>query len=129
MKFKVDKQERYVIFTLEEENLNSLISPSLKSELVILASAGVPNLILDLSNVKYIDSSGLSSILIGNRLWKPLGSFVLTGLTHAGTKNLISIARLDTIINVIGTVQESIDFIFMEELERELNDDRETKEK
>ncbi len=126
MKFKVDKQERYVIFTLEDENLNSLISPSLKSELVILASEGIPNLILDLSNVKYIDSSGLSAILVANRLWKTLGSFVLTGLVSPSTKTLVTIARLDSIVNVIETVQESIDFIFMEELERELNKDPET---
>jgi hypothetical protein len=35
MKYSIDKQEHYAIMTLEEENLNSLLAPDLKSELVI----------------------------------------------------------------------------------------------
>ena len=36
MKFTVDKKERYCIFRPDEDKLNSLLSPDLKSELVIL---------------------------------------------------------------------------------------------
>lgn len=105
---------------LEEENLNSALAPDLKSELVILANEGVPNLILDLSSVKYVDSSGLSSILTANRLWKSLGTFVLTGVQHETVKKLIEISRLDTVLTIIPTVEESIDFVFMEDIERTL---------
>ncbi|MEM1215468.1 MAG: STAS domain-containing protein, partial [Bacteroidota bacterium] len=102
-------------------NLNSLLAPKLKSELVIFANEGVRNLVFDLSNVMYVDSSGLSSILTANRLWKPLGSFVLTGIVHPSVKKLIEISRLNTVLNIIPTVEESVEFIFMEELEREIN--------
>ena len=70
MKYSIDKQEHYAIMTLEEENLNSLLAPDLKSELVIFKNEGLTNLVINLSKVKYIDSSGLSAILTGNRLWK-----------------------------------------------------------
>ena len=36
MKFTLDKQDQYSIFTLEEGNLNSLIAPNLKSEFVFM---------------------------------------------------------------------------------------------
>ena len=80
MKYSIDKKENYSVMELQEENLNSAVSPDLKSELVILSNEGVPSLVLDLSNVKYVDSSGLSAILTANRLWKALGTFVLTGI-------------------------------------------------
>lgn len=108
---------------LEDENLNSIIAPDLKSEFVIFRNEGIPNFILDLSNVKYVDSSGLSAILTGNRLWKGSGSFILTGANHGHVKKLIEISRLDSIINVIPTNSEAIDFLYMEQLEKELEEE------
>ena len=121
MKYSVDKQEKYAVFQLQEDNLNSLVAPKVKSEFVILSNEGVKNLILDMSEVKFVDSSGLSAILTANRLWKNLGSFVLTGIEHPSVKKLIEISRLDTVLSIVPTVAESIDFIFMDEIERELN--------
>lgn len=121
MKYMVDKQERYTVFQIQEENLNSLIAPNLKSEFVILTNEGVNNLILDLSKVEYVDSSGLSAILTANRLWSNLGSFILTGIQHASVKKLIEISRLDTVLTLIPTVEESIEYVLMEEVEKELN--------
>ena len=122
MKYTVDKQEKYTVVSLDEENLNAIVAPDLKSEFVIMSNEGVPNLILDLSNVKYVDSSGLSAILTANRLWKNGGSFVLTGIEHDAVKKLIEISRLDTVLSIVPTVQESIDYVFMEEIERGLSD-------
>ncbi len=120
MKYSIDKKEKYAVFQLAEENLNSIIAPKLKSELVIFANEGIKNMVFDLTNVQYVDSSGLSSILTANRLWKPLGTFVLTGIHHSSVKKLIEISRLDTVLTILPTVEESIEFIFMEELEREI---------
>jgi anti-anti-sigma factor len=116
MKYSIDKEDRYAIFRLNEENLNSLIAPDLKSEFIFLRNEGVRNLILDLNMVKYVDSSGLSSILTANRLWKDFGSFIITGVTQ----KLIQISRLETILTIVPTVQESIEYAMMEDLQKEL---------
>jgi anti-anti-sigma factor len=120
MKFTLDKTERYTIIKLHEENLNSILAPDLKSEFVFFSNEGVRNLILDLSDVKYVDSSGLSAILTANRLWKGYGCFVLTGAQHPAVKKLIEISRLESILNIIPTIEEAIDFVFMEDIEKEL---------
>lgn len=125
MKYSADKQEKYTVFTLMEKNLNSLVAPKVKSEFVILSQEGVKNLILDLSNVEFVDSSGLSAILTANRIWKAVGSFILTGIVHPNVIKLIEISRLDSVLSIIPTVQESIDYVFMEEIERELNEEEE----
>ena len=121
MKYSVDKQERYCVMTLQDKNVNSVVAPELKSEFVVLANEGVRSLILDLSEVDYVDSSGLSAILTANRLWKGSdGSFVLTGASAPNVKKLIEISRLDTVLSIVPTVEESIEYVYMEDVEREL---------
>ena len=122
MKYAVDKQERYTVFKVLEENLNSMVAPDLKSEFVILFNEGINNLIVDLSEVYYVDSSGLSAILTADRLWKELGSFILTGVEYPMVKKLIEISRIDSVLTIIPTLEESIEYVFMEEMERELGE-------
>ena len=68
MKYTIDKQEKYSLLRLHEEKLDSNVAPALKSELITLHAEGIRNIILDLAEVKYTDSSGLSALLVGNRI-------------------------------------------------------------
>ena len=104
MKFTVDKHEKYVLIKLNESKLNSLNSPQLKSELILCNSEGQRNIILDLSNVKYSDSSGLSSLLVGHRICKNAdGTFILTRINE-NIARLIAISQLENILNIVETV-------------------------
>ncbi len=121
MKFSVDKHEKYVLIRLDEPKLNSLVSPKLKSELILSNTEGQRNIILDMSLVKYADSSGLSSLLVGHRLCKNSdGIFIITGINDA-VNRLLNISQLDTVITIVPKVEEAIDLIFMEEIEKELS--------
>jgi anti-sigma B factor antagonist len=109
--FKIDKTDNYTLIKLQAEKLDSSLSPSLKSELVVLNTDGAKNIIIDLTNTRYCDSSGLSAILVANRLCKnSQGTFVLTGLQEP-VKKLISISQLDTILNITSTVSEATDMM------------------
>ena len=120
MKFSIDKHEKYILLKLNESKLNSLVTPQLKSELIMTNTEGQRNIILDLSQVKFADSSGLSSLLVGHRLCKNAGgSFILTGLNDAVSR-LITISQLDSVLSVVRSSEEAIDLIFMEEIEKEL---------
>lgn len=120
MQYSIDKQERFATFRLDEETLNSLLAPDLKAQFIYLKNEGVPNLILDLGAVNFVDSSGLSAILTGNRLWKDDGNFILANIESDSVKKLIEISRLESILSIIPTVQEAQDFIIMSELEKDL---------
>ncbi len=121
MKYSVEKQDDYAIVTLGEENLNSVKAPDLKSEFIVLKNQGIKNLILNLESVKYVDSSGLSAILTGNRLWtEDDGFFVLTGVDHPSVKMLINISRLDSVLNIKDQNTEAVKWILMQTLRSEL---------
>ncbi|MFK7899140.1 MAG: STAS domain-containing protein [Cyclobacteriaceae bacterium] len=120
MKFSIDKQEKYCVLALNEEKLTSLTAPELKSELVTLSNEGHTSMILDLKDVQYIDSSGLSGILTGNRIAKDTnGSFVVCNLTDHVLK-LITISKLDSVLNIVPTQEEAIDAVFLDQLENDV---------
>ncbi|MDA3953880.1 MAG: STAS domain-containing protein [Bacteroidales bacterium] len=121
MEFKIEKLEKYTLIQVLEEKLDTNVAPSLKSELVLISGKGEKNIILDLSNCRYCDSSGLSAILVANRLCKNAnGTFVLTGLNDA-VDRLITISQLDTVLNIAYSTEEAVDIVNTEEEGREKN--------
>lgn len=120
MKYSIDKQEKYCLIKLNEEKLDSTIAPNLKSDFITLHAEGIKNVILELADVKYIDSSGLSALLVGNRIFNEGGGiFVISAVTEHVMK-LIKISQLDTVLNLLPTAEEAIDAVFMNEIENDL---------
>jgi anti-anti-sigma factor len=120
MKYTIDKQEKYSLLRLHEDKLDSSVAPGLKSELITLHAEGVRNIVLDMADVKYTDSSGLSALLVGNRIVQEDGGiFILTTLSEH-TLKLIKISQLDSVLNIVPKVEEAIDAVFMHEIEKDL---------
>jgi anti-sigma B factor antagonist len=124
MKYSVEKQDEFTIFTIGEENLNSAKAPNLKTEFHLLSEQGVKNLILNLETVKFVDSSGLSAILYANRLCTDRdGLCVITGIDHPNVKSLITISRLDSVLDIQSNTSDAVKFIMMHALKSELEAD------
>lgn len=120
MNFVSDQKEKLVFITSNVEKLDAIYAPELKSELVLQNRNTQRNIIVDLSATKYIDSSGLSALLVGQRLCRDAnGTFVVCGLQET-VKKLISISQLDSVFKITPTLSEAIDLVYMEEVEREI---------
>ncbi len=125
MRYLVEKKDEYAVLTLTEENLNSVKAPILKSEFLGLKNSGIDNVILNLEQVKYVDSSGLSAILTGNRLWtEDKKSFVLTGINHPSVKMLITVSRLDSILTIAATMPEAEKIVMLRAFGDELSSEQ-----
>jgi len=111
MEFKIEKQDNFTLIQVMVDKLDTHIAPSLKSELVLIAGNGEKNIILDLSNCRYCDSSGLSAILVANRLCKNAnGVFVHSGLQTA-VERLITISQLDTVLNIAENQEKAVEML------------------
>ena len=120
MQYSINKQEQYTVLTLEVDKLDSLQAPALKSELVTLSNSGTQSLILNMSTVKYADSSGLSAILVANRLCKEAGGwFVMCGV-QAMVEKLLTISQLNNILEILPTEHEAIELVLMNIMEKQL---------
>jgi len=121
MKFSVDKHDKYVVIRPDEERLTADNAPKLKSEFILLNAEGYCNIVLDLSMVANCDDSkDLSCLLVGDRICKKAnGLFIVTGMTEC-IRQLLEISSIDQSLNIVGSLDEAEDLIFMEEIEKEL---------
>ena len=126
MKFSTEIRDNIATIKSHVEKLDALHAPDLKSELVQVAKEGTKHIILDLSESRYCDSSGLSAVLFGNRLCRDAeGKFVLAGL-QASVEKLIQISQLDRVLTIVPTASEGYDFLVMEITESQLGDESES---
>lgn len=117
MKYTVDKKEQYVVFTLLEDKLDTALSPQLKSELLTVHAEGYKNLVLDMSHVKYIDSSGLSALLVGNRTYSEDGGIFVIASPQEHAMKLIKISMLDKVLKVVDSHEKAAEAIFIHEID------------
>lgn len=107
MNFDITKKEGHSVLKVLSSKLDTNNAPALKSELVVLGNENEKNIILDLSQCKFVDSSGLSAILVANRLCEDaIGTFILCGLQPA-VEDLVHISMLHTVLLITKTVDEA----------------------
>ena len=98
MSFKKEKRNGVTIIRIKQERLDSNIAPELKAEFLLLADKGVKNILVDLTNVFYVDSSGLGALLFGLRQLREIeGALKILGANNRIT-NLIRIAKLEQVL-------------------------------
>ena len=108
MGFKVENNSNYSTIRCNSEKLDALIAPELKSLFLHHSNNGVNTFIIDLSNVKYCDSSGLSALLVGNRILKEKeGKLVIFGLMPM-VQQIITISQLYTVFNIFDSEQNAL---------------------
>lgn len=111
MNFSVDPQGQIVIVRAEVAKLDASNAPELKAHFLQLHKIGTNYIVLDLSKTQYCDSSGLSAVLIGNRLCNENnGKLALAGLQPSVHK-LIEIAQLDKVLTIGNNTNIALDLL------------------
>jgi len=108
MNFPSQTHGQSVLVESNVEKLDSTNAPELKSVFTFINKNGVNKIVLDLSQTKYCDSSGLSAILIANRLCKDTnGEFILSGL-QSSVRKMIEIAQLDKVLVIVENKEAAL---------------------
>ena len=107
MTFDIQKCGSYTLVKVNADRLDTNNAPDQTSELVLVNNEGEKNIVLDLSNVTYCDSSGLRAVLVATRLCEDaIGTFILCGL-QPDVENLVKISMLHTVLLITDTVEEA----------------------
>ncbi len=107
MKFDVTKNGSTAVLTLKERKLDVSVSPELKGEFILLCRPTLKSLVLDLSAVEFCDSSGLSALLIADRLMREhKGVIKLVGV-HKKVLSLLKISQLDKVFPIFDTITKA----------------------
>ena len=109
MNFETKKVGDITIFKLNEKRLDTNISGLLKGEFtMILKVEGVNKLIIDLSNVESCDSSGLSAILVANRIISANEGQIRLAAPSEKVHTLIKITQLNRVLPVSETLEQAL---------------------
>jgi anti-sigma B factor antagonist len=109
MNFETKTINDITIFKLNEKRLDTNISGLVKGELTLLLNVGgTIKLIVDLSEVETCDSSGLSAILVANRIVHSIGGKIRLAAPSDKVYSLIKITQLDRVLSVCETVSKAV---------------------
>jgi len=97
------------VVRITEKRLDTSVASEFKTELLrLIEKEGVVNILIDLRNVEYIDSSGLGSLLFGHRHAKTnMGRLKLVHINQK-VKTLIKIANLEQILEGFDDEQQAL---------------------
>ena len=100
MKFDVTTNGASTTLKLHERKLDSSVAPELKGEFLLMCKPKVDTLIIDLAEVEFCDSSGLSALLIADRKMKEHGGKVRLAHVHKKVLALLKISMLDRVFEI-----------------------------
>ena len=104
---EIQKKYIYTLIRVSTERLDFNNATDLKAEMVLLNNNRESNIIVDLSKCYYCDSTGLRTLLVGNRLCEnAIGTFILCGL-RPDVEHLIRISMLHTVFLITKTPEEA----------------------
>jgi len=104
MNVKIYKNKDFTEIVICTEKLDDHIALVLKSKLVLTASKGEKNIILDARECIECDMAGISAFLVADRLCKNAnGTFVVTGIND-NVYQLIKVAQLENVLNMAENI-------------------------
>ncbi len=106
--FDVKTENGIAVFKLHESRFDSQIAGLVKAEFTILLSEDINKLIIDLSDVEYCDSSGLSALLVAFKILQSNEGQIRIAAPQKSVKTLIQISQLDRILPIFDSVEEAI---------------------
>ena len=108
MNFSIEHRDGLVIFTIKSHTMDSLVSAQIKAEVLIVCQPDIKGLIFDLTEVEYVDSSGLGALLLAHRQLKETEAPVIFIGVQDMVKSMLSISQLEELFEFYGTIDEAI---------------------
>jgi len=106
MKYEIsEKQGASVVALTGEVDLES--SPAAR-EILLKCLESTSKVIVDLSEVSYIDSSGVASLVEALQAAKKNGSQFSLAAASEPTRRVLELARLDKVFTMYGSVDEGL---------------------
>lgn len=108
IKLDLDKISNIPVVKVAGE-IDVCTAPEFKSIINKAVFSGADNLIIDLTDVSYMDSSGFGTLLGATKRLRPRGGMVnLVGCSEA-IERMLKITRLDTIFGVFPRVEDALE--------------------
>jgi anti-sigma B factor antagonist len=108
MNLEIEDKGAAVLIHVKEERLDAHNSGELKTQMLKLFEEGKNNLIVDLGNVRFVDSSGLGALVSGfKNASSRNGSLKLSAL-QMQVKSMFELTRLHRVFEIFSDADEAL---------------------
>jgi|SRR6056297_104903 len=108
MNLQIDDKGNAILMQVQEERLDAHNSGELKTQMLKLFEDGKSNLVVDLSDVRFVDSSGLGALVSGfKNASSRNGSLKLSGL-QMQVKSMFELTRLHRVFEIYNDAEEAL---------------------
>ncbi len=109
MNLKLEAARDIVILLVKEERLDAHNSDQLKQELGRLFEEGRTKVVVDLKDVRFIDSSGLGALVSGFKNASSRQAGLKLSSLQSQVKSMFELTRLHRVFDIYATVDEATD--------------------
>ncbi|WP_071795275.1 STAS domain-containing protein [Natronohydrobacter thiooxidans] len=100
-------EAEFLVIEISTARLEASNAPDLRALLIGKIDAGADQILLDLKDVKFMDSSALGALIGGIKKMGPLGTLALTGPKGA-VQQLLKLTRMDKVFPIYASVPAAI---------------------
>jgi anti-sigma B factor antagonist len=100
MQFEIKNAGEVVVLKVLESRVDARSAPELRARLGKLVEEGHSRVVLDLSAVGFVDSSGLGAIVSSLKLLNGSGQLVISGVQRT-VSSLFKVTRMDKLFRIV----------------------------
>jgi anti-sigma B factor antagonist len=109
MNLHMEERGAVMLLAVKEERLDAHNSGDLKAQMLKLFEEGKNSLVIDLQEVRFVDSSGLGALVSGfKNASSRNGNLKLSGL-QLQVKSMFELTRLHRVFEIYSDVDEALD--------------------
>lgn len=109
MNLKTEINGPVAVIYVHEERLDAHNSEELKSELNRVFETGTKNVVVDLKDVRFIDSSGLGVLVSGFKNASTRQGALKLSALQTQVKSMFELTRLHRVFDIYQTVDEALE--------------------
>ena len=109
MQLKMTEKDDAVILTVEDERMDAHNSGNLKEKMLQLFDEGKYQLVIDLSAVRFIDSSGLGALVSGFKNASARDGSLKLCCLQPQVRSMFELTRLHRVFEIFATLDEALE--------------------
>lgn len=106
MQYDVINKGQCTVLQLNEERFDAKLAPVFRKEVEQMAESIELNLVLDLSHVRFMDSSGLGAVMSIYKMLK--GKKISVVNPQRAVRELLKLTRMDKLIKSYDSVEDAV---------------------
>lgn len=107
MKLSAETEELLQVIRVLDDRIDAAVALEFKESMRRMAKEAPATIILDLSRVNFIDSSGLGAIVATMKHLAPARVLLLAGLTNP-VERVFRLTRMDSVFSLYATVDDAL---------------------